>query len=337
MLVEHSDSYKQYFQYFGEILSVLYGRTTVSMKYLEEESEKVINLDSFFKHSRDSEIPPLLIYHTLRCTHISSQRVPHRKEYFKKRCANIFSQLKASIPTNFLKAFDEDVKLHWEELDDIYMYANRNEAYRKLFLRRLERRKLDYTGINWNSLVEWSSNNLESIYDIGNFYTLQQLAKARLFRAFVHLADEYNQVREFLNMEKIDYSAKRGFLHFMNSVLEDVLPTTTNNHYDKAILEGHYKFSHVNSNYLFDYLDEVNKILRLSDAKLCKKKTLCAIFLILYESKVITNCKTFAQCVTILCQFFGRELPKDCRPNKYKNEVDMLKTKYIILERIPTE
>lgn len=340
MILQEEVNYKVYFQYFWEILSVLYGKMNVSVLYVEED-ENTINLDSFYRHSCSSELPPLLVYQTLRYTHLVSDRIPDRVLYFRKRCYSIFSQLRAAMPYKQLRAFDDDVRLHWDELDRIYLYSiidECTEVRRKGILNYVVRSHKGFMGVNWEKLAAWSVNDLSVIYDVGDLQTLLQLSKARLFRGFVHLAEEYNQVREYLGMKPIEYNFKKdGFAHFINRVLEDVSPKTTNKSgKSKSVLDGHYKYSRINPDYLYEYLDELDGIFRISNSK-CHQKKYCAIFLILYESKIITNCPTFKSCVTLLCRYFGKEEPKDCRPNKYREEAKVLKNLHRVLDEIPSE
>lgn len=104
---------------------------------------------------------------------------------------------------------------------------------------------------------------------------------------------------------------------------------------NKNILKGHFKFSRDNEHYLFDYLNELYNIFNIGDKKLCKQNKLGGICAAIYESKVITNCNTFSECMRLLCAYWQRETPKDCRLNKYQDAKQELLDKHRILNEIP--
>lgn len=103
----------------------------------------------------------------------------------------------------------------------------------------------------------------------------------------------------------------------------------------ETILKGHYKFSRDNERYLFDYLNELYNIFNIGDKKLCNQKKLGGICAIIYDSKVITDCNTFSKCMYLLCGYWKRETPKDCRLNKYQDAKQELLDKHRILNEIP--
>ncbi|MFK1833905.1 hypothetical protein ACIXGO_04815 [Bacteroides fragilis] len=104
---------------------------------------------------------------------------------------------------------------------------------------------------------------------------------------------------------------------------------------DEKNLEGHFKFSRDNERYLFDYLNELYNIFNIGDKKLCKQNRLGGICAIIYDSKIITNCNTFSECMRLLCGYWKRETPKDCRLNKYQDAKQELLDKHRILNEIP--
>lgn len=103
----------------------------------------------------------------------------------------------------------------------------------------------------------------------------------------------------------------------------------------EIILKGHYKFSRDNERYLLDYLNELYNIFSIGDNKLCKQNKLGGICSIIYDSKVITNCNTFSECMRLLCGYWNREIPKDTRLNKYQEAKQELLDKHRILNEIP--
>lgn len=104
---------------------------------------------------------------------------------------------------------------------------------------------------------------------------------------------------------------------------------------NEKILEGHFKFSRDNERYFFDYLNELYNIFSIGDNKLCKLNKLGGICAIIYDSKIITNCNTFSECMRLLCGYWKRETPKDCRLNKYQDAKQELLDKHRILAEIP--
>lgn len=104
---------------------------------------------------------------------------------------------------------------------------------------------------------------------------------------------------------------------------------------DEMILKGHYKFIRDNERYLLNYLNELYDEFKIKDCKQCNQKTLGGICAVIYESKVITHCNTFSECMRLLCAYWQRELPKDCRLNKYQESKQELLDKHRILNEIP--
>lgn len=104
---------------------------------------------------------------------------------------------------------------------------------------------------------------------------------------------------------------------------------------DETILEKHYKNIRGNERYLFNYLNELYDVFDIGDTKKCKQKKLGGICAAIYESKVITHCNTFSECMRLLCAYWKREIPKDCRLNKYQESKQELLYKYRILNDIP--
>lgn len=104
---------------------------------------------------------------------------------------------------------------------------------------------------------------------------------------------------------------------------------------NEYILEGHYKFSRDNERYLFGYLNELYNVFNIGDSKLCKQNKLGGICAVIYDSKVITNCNTFSECMRLLCSYWQRETPKDCRLNKYQDTKQELLDKHRVLNEIP--
>lgn len=336
MLFDSQYSYKEFFHYFEEVLSVNYGNRILASQYVEEEDEKLINLNTFYKHVQHIILPPLFIYNVLRETHMGSSRITNRKEYFNNKCYHVISQLKATLPKSYLLKFDDEVKANWKELEFVYRFATQERFRELLKTNKLNVSRYRFGCINWNKMDEWVSSSLENIYDIGGLENLLCLSRAYLFMEFRFLAEEINQLQEYLNVRIIHYDIKKGFNCFLDDLLKSVVPeekrVQTGN---IKVLEGHFKYSRTNPNYLFNYLNELNDIFKITNLKFCKQKVFCAICLIIYKSKVITNCATFKQCVSLLCEYYGRIEPKDCRPNKYEAEALSLKNRYFNLEHVP--
>lgn len=101
------------------------------------------------------------------------------------------------------------------------------------------------------------------------------------------------------------------------------------------ILKGHFKPNRFNERYFYDYLNDLYDRFEIGNPKECKQNKLGGICAILYESKSITECGTFSKCMCLLCGYWGREVPKDCRLNKYQESKKELLNKYSILENIP--
>lgn len=127
-------------------------------------------------------------------------------------------------------------------------------------------------------------------------------------------------------------------------ILKDVLDKTDNDEMitkkitfigDETILKNHYKNIRGNERYLFNYLNELYDVFDIGDTKKCKQKKLGGICAAIYESKVIIHCNTFSECMRLLCAYWKRELPKDCRLNKYQESKQELLYKYRILNDIP--
>lgn len=104
---------------------------------------------------------------------------------------------------------------------------------------------------------------------------------------------------------------------------------------DEKILENHYKYIRGNERFLLNYLNELYDVFKINDSKQCNQKMLGGICAAIYESGVITHCNTFSECMRLLCAYWQRELPKDCRLNKYQESKQELLYKHRILNEIP--
>nr|DAO73548.1 MAG TPA: hypothetical protein [Caudoviricetes sp.] len=154
-------------------------------------------------------------------------------------------------------------------------------------------------------------------------------------RKITNLFDcEIEKNKEFFNLYLDDV------IHILNETLDEIKPDEVitpplSFEGNEAILEGHFKFSRDNERYLFDYLNELYNIFNIGDKKLCKQNRLGGICAIIYDSKIITNCNTFSECMRLLCGYWKRETPKDCRLNKYQDAKQELLDKHRILNEIP--
>ena len=154
-------------------------------------------------------------------------------------------------------------------------------------------------------------------------------------RKITNLFDcEIDKNKEFFNLYLDDV------IHILNEMLDEiksneVITTPLSFEGNEIILEGHFKFSRDNERYLYDYLNELYNIFNIGDKKLCKQNRLGGICAIIYDSKVITNCNTFSECMRLLCGYWRRETPKDCRLNKYQDTKQELLDKHRILNEIP--
>lgn len=143
---------------------------------------------------------------------------------------------------------------------------------------------------------------------------------------------------------RYEYDYETSFYQYLKIIMEtldekiksdEVITTQLSFEANETILEGHFKFNRDNERYLYDYLNELYNIFNIGDKKLCRQNRLGGICAIIYDSKVITNCNTFSECMRLLCGYWKRETPKDCRLNKYQDTKQELLDKHRILNEIP--
>ncbi|MDP4238622.1 MAG: hypothetical protein Q8904_04020 [Bacteroidota bacterium] len=89
-----------------------------------------------------------------------------------------------------------------------------------------------------------------------------------------------------------------------------------------------YKHNPKNENYIHDYLNEIRTTFDLN-----KKITFGAVCLALLKNKIFNPTVKFNKLVFLLAEYWNIEPPADKHQNKYKEEMNILISKYEILER----
>ena len=99
---------------------------------------------------------------------------------------------------------------------------------------------------------------------------------------------------------------------------------------NKSITD-YFKFNPKNTNYITDYLTELQSIFDLTG-----KTIFGAVCLALYEEELHKkdSIKTFSKFIDILAKHFNVDPPKDKHKNKYVGKKNELKSKFAILERV---
>lgn len=143
---------------------------------------------------------------------------------------------------------------------------------------------------------------------------------------------------------RYEYDYNTSFYQFLNRIIEtldseikatNVVTVSSVFVGDEKILQKHYKYVRDNERFLLNYLNELYDVFKINDSKQCSQKMLGGICAVIYESGVITHCNTFSECMRLLCAYWKRELPKDCRLNKYQESKQELLYKHRILNEIP--
>lgn len=219
----------------------------------------------------------------------------------------------------------------------VILYKNKREALEYCINVLMEIRDIlivnDYEKIK---LIKENNENISNGKWRIKQIVINYVSEIILFaRKITNLFDcEIDKNKEFFNLYLDDV------IHILNEMLDEiksneVITTQLSFEANETILEGHFKFNRDNERYLYDYLNELYNIFNIGDKKLCRQNRLGGICAIIYDSKVITNCNTFSECMRLLCGYWKRETPKDCRLNKYQDTKQELLDKHRILNEIP--